>query len=59
MKQHRSEYVGKWVVLDGGRLVGAGTDPRPIVQKARSQGVDVPFVEFIEDESKPFIGGWV
>jgi hypothetical protein len=56
---HRVEYIGKWVVLDGDRLIGAGDDPRPIVNQARAQGVKLPFVEFIRDESEPFTGGWL
>lgn len=59
LKQHRHEYVGNWVVLDGDRLVGYGDDPRPIVTQARAEGVMVPFVEFIRDESEPFMGGWL
>ncbi|MGH9822751.1 MAG: hypothetical protein ACREDR_05805 [Blastocatellia bacterium] len=50
LEQHRLEYIGKWVVLDGDRLIGSGVDPAPIVAEARSQGVHLPFVEFIGDE---------
>ncbi len=59
LKQHRREYVGNWVVLDGDRLIGCGDDPRPIVEQARGEGVRTPFVEFIRDESEPFMGGWL
>jgi hypothetical protein len=31
LKAHRDEYIGKWIVLDGDKLIGAGEDPRPIV----------------------------
>jgi len=58
LKQHWQEHVGKWVVLDGNRLIGEGDDPRPIVAAARVEGVTTPFVEFIRDESEPFMGGW-
>ncbi|MGH9765049.1 MAG: DUF5678 domain-containing protein [Blastocatellia bacterium] len=51
--------VGKWVVLDGDRLIGVGDDPRPLVNAAREQGVKLPFVEFIRDDSEPFVGGWM
>ena len=57
LKQYWHEYVGNWVVLDGDRLVGYGDDPRPIVAQARAEGVSIPFVEFIRDESEPFMGG--
>jgi hypothetical protein len=56
---HRLEYIGKWVVLDGDRLIGSGDDPRPIVQEARAQGVTLPFVEFVRDESEPSPGAWL
>ncbi|MCI0490632.1 MAG: DUF5678 domain-containing protein [Blastocatellia bacterium] len=59
LRQHRHEYEGEWVVLDGNRLVGHGDDPRPLVAQARAEGVSTPFVEFIRDESKPFMGGWL
>jgi len=59
LEQHRQEYVGKWVVLADDRLIGFGDDPRPIVREARKQGVKAPFVEFIRDDSEPFMGGWL
>jgi hypothetical protein len=59
LKAHRDEYIGKWIVLDGDKLIGAGDDPRPIVEQARSAGVTQPFVEFIRDTSEPFMGGWL
>jgi len=59
LKQHRHEFIGNWVVLDGDRLVGSGDDPGPIVAQARAEGVRIPFVEFIKDESEPFMGGWL
>jgi len=59
LKAHRQEYIGKWIVLDGDRLIGAGDDPRPIVVQARVEGVTMPFVEFVRDTSEPFMGGWL
>ena len=59
LEQHQQEYIGKWVVLDGNRLIGAGNDPRPIVAQARAHGVKFPFVEFVRDPSEPFVGGWL
>lgn len=59
LAQNRQDYIGKWVVLDGGRLVGSGKDPRPIVAQARAEGVSAPFVELIQDDSEPFMGGWL
>jgi Family of unknown function (DUF5678) len=59
LKENRQKYVGKWIVLDGKTFIGAGDDPRPIVEKARKDGVKIPFVKFIEDDSEPFVGGWL
>ena len=59
LERHRQEYLGKWVVLSGDQLIGFGDDPRPIVEEARSQGVKVPFVELIRDNSEPSMGGWL
>ncbi|NJM52865.1 MAG: hypothetical protein HC846_05415 [Blastocatellia bacterium] len=59
LDENQHNYVGKWVVLDGDKLIGSGDDPRPIVEKARATGVKIPFVKRIEDTSEPFMGGWL
>ncbi len=59
LQEHQHEYVGQWIVLDGDRLVGNGNDPLPIAEQAKAQGVKIPFVHFVRDESEPFWGGWV
>lgn len=59
LKAHHHQYLGRWIVLDGDRLIGAGDDPRPIVAQARAEGLTRLFVEFIRDTSEPFMGGWL
>lgn len=59
LRQHRHDYVGQWIVLDGDRLIGHGSDPLPLVAQARAEGVQIPFVEFVRVESEPFCGGWL
>lgn len=59
LRQHKHEYVGQWVVLDGNRLVGHGSDPLPFFRQAKAEGVKLPFVHFIRDESEIFWGAWV
>jgi hypothetical protein len=59
LTKNKHKYIGQWVVLDGDRLVGAGDDPLPFVEKARREGVKIPFVEFVRDNSEPFTGGWL
>ena len=58
LSQHQHEYIEQWVVLDGDRLVGFGKDPRPIFAQAKAEGVRMPFMLFIRDQSEPFCGAW-
>ena len=57
--QHRHQYVGQWVVLDGDRLISHGLDPRPLVEQARSEGIERPLVIRIQEEPTTFTGGWL
>jgi len=58
LKEHRHEYIGQWVALDGDRLISHGTNAREVSEAARAAGVEVPFFTRIEpDEELPF-GGW-
>ena len=56
---HREDYAGEWVVLEGDRLLGHGDDPRPIVDQARAEGIDCPFVVHIRAEAGPVMGAWL
>jgi len=57
--QHGREYPGEWVVLDGNCLIGHGVNPVPLVERARSQGVERPLVTRIEEEPMASMGGWL
>jgi hypothetical protein len=59
LEENRHKYIGKWVVLDGGRFIGASDNPKDLVEKARREGVEIPFVKFIEDDNEPFSGTWL
>ena len=59
LEANKNKYLGKWVVLDGNKLIGVGDNPLPFVEKARKKGVKIPFMKFIQDESEPFTGGWL
>ena len=59
LQENQHKYIKQWVVLDGDKLIGAGDDPKPFVEEARANGVKIPFVQFIEDDSVPFTGGWL
>lgn len=62
LRQHQNKYRGQWVVLDGERLVGHTTDGDTlvaIVERARKEGVEAPFVHFINEDPEPIWMGWV
>lgn len=58
LKEHRHEYIGQWVALDGNRLVSHAATAREVYAAAREAGVKSPLVEYISPmEDMPF-GGW-
>jgi hypothetical protein len=58
LKAHREEYAGKYVALDGDRLVGAGATIREAHEQARRQGVEHPFLTHISSVNDAPFGGW-
>jgi hypothetical protein len=55
-----AQFIGKWVVLQGGQVLASGPDPRQLYEDARAKGDSSPFLIFISpDEQEPFAGGWV
>jgi len=58
LKAHREEYAGKYVALDGDRLVGNGPNIREAHEQARQTGVDNPFLVHVSSESDAPFGGW-
>ncbi len=59
LNENRHNYVGKWIVLDGDKLIEASNNPKDLVAAAKNAGVKIPFVHFVEDDSRPFVGGWL
>jgi Family of unknown function (DUF5678) len=59
LNENQHNYLGKWVVLDGDKLIGASNNPKELVEVARNAGVKIPFVHFIDDDQRPFVGGWL
>ncbi|MBI3653639.1 MAG: hypothetical protein HY231_21620 [Acidobacteria bacterium] len=51
----QSEYAGPWVGLDGGRLIGYGDNPVPIVEQARGKGIERPLGVHLKKEQGPSI----
>lgn len=60
IREHRAEYLGQWVVLDGDRLISHGSNSQTVFEQARAAGIEPPFLEQIREEEKgPFMGGWL
>ena len=58
--QRDAQFVGKWVVLQGGDVVASGSDPRQVYEDVRAKGDPSPFLIFVSpDEQEPFAGGWL
>lgn len=48
-------YAGQWVVLEGEEIIAHGEDPVSVVERARSQGVHVPYVFYVEEYSSDVV----
>jgi hypothetical protein len=58
LKEHRAEYAGQWVALDGDRLVSHGEDGRKVYAEAQAAGVEMPYLVHIEPADALPFGGW-
>lgn len=56
--EHRTEYLGQWVALEGDQLISHGADPLQVHEAAKSAGIVSPFLEQVLEEEKAFCGGW-
>ena len=51
---------GQWVALLGDRLIASGPTAKEVYSKAKTEGVEIPFVELVADlEPVPSTGGWL
>jgi len=55
---HRNEYLGEWVVVEGGHLIAHGHDARKVYDAARVAGIEVPFLIHVQPLDKLPFGGW-
>ncbi len=46
-----SAHAGQWVVLEGDKLVAHGPDPAALVAEARTRGIRVPYVFFVDSRA--------
>jgi hypothetical protein len=58
LKEHRHEYIGQWVALDGDQLISAGPNARQVSEAAQAAGVKVPFIAQIDPPDELPFGGW-
>lgn len=59
LRRNRAQYSGKWVALEGDRLIAAGEDANSVFRAAKQSGTGVPFVVHVQAETGlPFMGGW-
>jgi hypothetical protein len=57
LNQHRNEYAGQWVALDGDRLLGHGSTLKEVAESARQAGVkDALIVRAEPSNAPPHIG---
>ncbi len=58
LSEHRNEFVGQWVVIEGDQLISSGTNAQEVYQEARRLGVAVPFLIQVQPEDQLPFGGW-
>ena len=58
LDEHRDEYVGQWVALEGDRLLASGRDGRAVYEAALAAGVRVPLVTRVEPRDELSFAGW-
>ena len=50
-----AQFIGKWVVLQGGDVVASGSDPKQLYEDVKAKGDHSPFLIFVSsDEQEPF-----
>ena len=57
IEEHKEEYDGQWVCLNGDHLVSHGYDGKKVYEEAKAKGIETPFMERVKAKELPF-GGW-
>ncbi len=55
--EHRNEFPGEWVALDGDRLIAHGKDADPVFAAARNTS-KIPFLFRCPEDALPSTGGF-
>lgn len=59
IEENSEQYLGKWVCLDGDKLISFGDDAKTVFAEARAFGIEIPFIEQItKRDNSPYWGGW-
>jgi hypothetical protein len=57
MAAHKAEYAGRWVALDGDRLIATGGTERAVANAAKAIGAYLPLIAYIPHPDEPtFVG---
>lgn len=57
IKGHKTEYAGRWVDLDGDRLIAAGDTERAVAIAAKADGAYLPLIVYLPHPEEPtFVG---
>ena len=57
LAEHRHEYAGQWVALDGERLLGHGISAQEVYALADAAGINNPLVTRVDDPTAPPFAG--
>ena len=58
LAEHREEYGGQWVALDGDKPLASGPNARDVYEAARRSGAELPLVVQVESPDELPFGGW-
>jgi hypothetical protein len=59
LDENQEKYSGQWVALGGDRLIARGPTAKQVYSKAKSEGVEIPFVELVAGREPGPSGGWL
>jgi hypothetical protein len=53
IEEHGAEYAGRWIALDGDRLIASGHTEEEVANAARADGAYLPLVIYIPYQDEP------
>ncbi len=58
LAEHRAEFAGQYVALDGERLLAHGTEPQPVIEAVRASGLNGLFFTYLQPLDEPPFAGF-